>query len=379
MTTPPRPPNQVEQFAPEAYRVPKPPAWIRLARPIAAALTTLPTPLRRLIGGRPIEVDGQTLHPEIQTVVRLLNAVPGPDFTGKSLAKGRATLDLESSIFGGEPLPADLETIEIPTADGSISARLYRPPGTRPAGLVVFFHGGGWVLGSLDSHDTTCSFLANKAGVCVMSVDYRLAPEHRFPAGVDDAVAAFRFAVEHSADLGIDPTAIAVAGDSAGGNLSAVVAQVTATTGEQQPALQVLIVPVTDLSTKRLSYQYFRDGFFLTEAHMDWYREHYLTGADQVLDPGVSPMLADDVTGLPPAYIAVAGFDPLRDEGIAYARKLEDAGVPTTLRVHADLIHPFTAALLSAACRAATEEIAVAIRAGLAHAEVPSVVTEVQL
>ncbi|MHA3021629.1 alpha/beta hydrolase [Mycobacterium sp. BMJ-28] len=332
-------------------------------------MTKLPVRAQRLIGGLPIEVDGQRLHPEIQTVMRLLNAVSDSDFTTQPVDKGRETIDLESSIFGGTPEPADIETIAIPAAHGSIGARLYRPVGKRPAGMVVFFHGGGWVLGSLDSHDATCSYLANHAQVCVMSVDYQLAPEHRFPAGVDDAVAAFRFAVAHAADLGVDPTAIAVAGDSAGGNLAAVVAQVTTGTEEQKPALQVLIVPVTDLSTKHPSYRQFGDGFFLTERHMDWYKAHYLTEPDQALDPRVSPLLAADLSGLPPAYVAVAGFDPLRDEGIEYARELEKAGVPTVLRVHTPLIHPFISALLSRACRAATDELADAISAGLAHAK----------
>jgi len=344
-------------------------AQIQLARSVLTGITRLPAPIQRLIGGRPSEADGQRLHPQVQTLVRLLNALPGEGLATLSVTDARTVIDREGAILGGTPMPVDVEEIEIPTADAPVRCRLYRPPGRRPAGMVVYYHGGGWVLGSLTSHDATCAFLANHADVSVLAVDYRLAPEHRFPAGVDDALAAFRFAVGHAAQLGVDPTAIAVAGDSAGGNLSAVVAQVTAATSEQAPALQVLIVPVTDLSTKRESYQHFREGFFLTEADMDWYKAHYLADPSQALDPRVSPLLAEDLTGLPPAYVAVAGFDPLRDEGIAYAERLSDAGVPTVLRVHPDVIHPFSVIVGSGQVfRDATLEIAAAIRAGLAHA-----------
>ncbi|MDT7776721.1 MAG: acetyl esterase [Pseudonocardiales bacterium] len=160
-----------------------------------------------------------------------------------------------------------------------------------------------------------------------------------------------------------------MAGDSAGGNLAAVVAHTTARAGEQAPALQVLIVPVTDLSTKHPSFRHFGDGYFLTDKHMDWYTDQYLTDPAQALDPRVSPLLAEDLSGLPTAYVAVAGFDPLRDEGIAYAQRLRDAGVQTVLRVHTGLIHPFSAALgAGRACAEATLEIATAIRFGLAHA-----------
>jgi acetyl esterase len=351
------------------YRIATPAPRVRLSRLALKALGAAPGWAQRLIGGRSIVIDGQRLHPEIQLVTRLLNAASGEDLADLPVARGRAVLDLEASIFGGKPRPCDIESITIPTDDGSVPARLYRPRGTRPAGLVVYFHGGGWVLGSLDSHDAACSFLADRADVCVMSVGYRLAPEHPFPAGVNDAVAAFRFAVRHAADLGVDPAAIAVAGDSAGGNLAAVVAHTTARAGEQAPALQVLIVPVTDLSTKHSSYRHFGDGYFLTDRHMDWYRDQYLTDPAQALDPRVSPLLAEDLSGLPTAYVAVAGFDPLRDEGIAYAQRLRDAGVQTVLRVHTGLIHPFSAALgAGRACAEATLEIATAIRFGLAHA-----------
>ncbi|GEE03460.1 putative lipase/esterase LipN [Gordonia spumicola] len=342
---------------------------MRGARAVAQLLDHLPRSVKRAVGGTPIVVDGEPLDPTVQIVLRMISAMPGSDFTETPEDEGRKALDREALIFGGAPLPVDVESLTVPSADGPIPARMYRPCGSRPAGLVIYFHGGGWVLGGLESHDATCSFLASNADVCVMSVDYRLAPEHPFPAGVDDAVAAFRFAVEHADALGIDPSAIAVAGDSAGGNLSAVVAQVTAATGEQSPALQVLLAPVVDMSVKRPSYKLFGTGFFLDEHHMDWYRERYLTDPDQALDPRVSPLLAEDVSGVASAYVAVAGFDVLRDEGIAYARRLREAGVPTVLRNHATLVHPFPAALTVGACRDAVREIVAAIRFGLAHAD----------
>jgi acetyl esterase len=350
--------------------VTKPSARISLARSVLTGITRLPAPVQRLLGGRPSRIDGQQLHPQVQALVRLLNAIPGGALATLPVQDARAVIDLEGAVLGGKPMPVDVEAVEFPAADRPVRCRLYRPPGRRPAGMVVYFHGGGWVLGSLTSHDATCSFLANHAGVCVLAVDYRLAPEHKFPAGVDDALAAFRFAVQRAGELGIDPTAIAVAGDSAGGNLAAVVAQATAATGEQAPALQVLLVPVTDLSAKRESYRLFREGFFLTEADMDWYKAHYLDDPGQALDPRVSPLLAGNVSGLAPAYVAVAGFDPLRDEGIAYAKRLKEAGVPTVLRVHTGVIHPFSVIVgAGQGFRDATIEIAAAIRAGLAHAE----------
>ena len=234
-----------------------------------------------------------------------------------------------------------VEDRSIPGPGGEIAVRIYRDrpvEEANPTPLVVYLHGGGWVVADLETHDPFCRFLARELGFPVLAVDYRLAPESPFPAAVDDAVAAFEWAVEQSSELGVDPTRIAVAGDSAGGNLSAVVSQVTVAAGGPAPAMQALIYPVTDLSTKRNSYQLFAEGYFLTEAQMDWYRGHYVDDAG-VEDPRVSPLLADDLSALPPAYVATAGFDVLRDEGEAYARRLEEAGVPTTLRRHPGMVH----------------------------------------
>jgi len=201
----------------------------------------------------------------------------------------------------------------------------------------------------------------------VLSIAYRLAPEHRFPAAVDDALAAFRWATQEAGSLGVDLWRIAVAGDSAGGNLAAVVAQLATRDGGARPAAQLLIYPVTDLSRKQRSYTLFREGFFLTEREMDWYRGHYLPADTDALDPRASPLLASDVHGLPPAMVLTAGFDVLRDEGEAYARRLEDAAVPVHLRRQGGLIHGFCNATgVSRPAAAAMREAAAWLAATLA-------------
>ncbi len=232
--------------------------------------------------------------------------------------------------------------------------------------MIVYYHGGGHVICDLDTHDQPCRFLARETPALLLSVDYRLAPEHHFPAAVEDALAAFRFAHAEADRLGADPRRIAVAGDSAGGNLAAVVAQLAATDGGPRPAFQGLIYPVIDYSSKRASYETFAEGFFLTRAEMDWFRDHYLAAAADRADPRASPILADDLSGTPPAHIITAGFDPLRDEGEAYAERLREAGVRVTLRREPDLVHGFINAVgLGGRSRQACEAIAAAIREGL--------------
>jgi acetyl esterase len=251
-----------------------------------------------------------------------------------------------------------------------LTARLYVPPGVRePSPLLVYFHGGGFVCGDLDTHDSVCRFLAREAAVRLLSIDYRLAPEHRFPAAIEDGLEAFRFAVKEAASLGADAARIAVGGDSAGGNVAAAVAQL-ARDADPPPAFQLLTYPVADWSQKRESYRLFREGFSLSEAEMDWYRRHFLQGdADAARDPRASPLLADDLSTVAPACVVVAGFDPLRDEGIAYARRLEEAGVPTTLRVYWGLVHGFVnATAVGRSPVAAMREVAASLRRGLADA-----------
>ena len=316
----------------------------RVGGPLSRTIGNLPTRVQRIIGGAPIVVDGQTLAADLQAIVRIVNAVEDVPIESLPVAKARAQLVNESAVFGGTPLAVDsVEELAIPGPRGPIPARLYRPQAKSGAAtpLLVYFHGGGWVLGSLDSHESVCRFLAVHGEVPVLSVDYRLAPEHPFPAGLDDALTAYRYAVDNASTLEIDPAAIGIAGDSAGGNLAAVVAQILAAEPEIAPACQILFNPVTDMSHKRVSYQLFSQGYLLTEAAMDWFKELYLNDPDEALDPRVSPVLATDLSGLPPAYVAVSGFDPLRDEGIDYAERMRAAGVPVTLQIHAGLIHGY--------------------------------------
>jgi acetyl esterase len=261
-----------------------------------------------------------------------------------------------------------VEDLTVAGAEGPLEARLYAPtPTERPGGLLLYLHGGGWVSGDLDTHEGPCRLLAHHAGVPILAVHYRRAPEHPFPAAVDDAFAALRWTRDHAGALGADPSGIAIGGDSAGGNLAAVASRVARDAGEPAPAMQLLIYPVTDLSEKHRSYRLFREGFYLTEGDMDWYRDHYLSDEETLRDPRVSPLLVEDLSGLPPAYVVTAGFDPLRDEAEAYARRLEEAGVPVAVRRHTGLIHGFAnlSAVLPAA-RAAMLEAAGALRMGLA-------------
>ncbi|WP_424809749.1 alpha/beta hydrolase [Rhodococcus sp. 27YEA15] len=342
----------------------------RIAGAALGVVGGLPTAAQRLLGGTPKAIDGQTLDPEIQLALRLLNAVESSSFENLPLPQARAQIDAESRLFGGTPIPVEtVRDISIPADGRTIPARLYRPAGeSDSASLLVYFHGGGFVLGSLESGDSVCRFLAEHADVTVLSVDYRLAPEHPFPAGTDDAVAAFRYCVDHAPELGVDPNSIAVGGDSAGGNLATVVAQVTVD-DDTPPVFQLLFFPWVDLSVKRPSHSLFATGFFLTDAQLDWYAAHYLSGGASTLDPKVSPLLTEDLGGLPPAYIAVAGFDPLRDEGEAYAHKLSAAGVPTALRRHSGLIHAFVNSTgVGHTGRDAMLEACGALRVGLATA-----------
>ena len=314
-------------------------------------------------------MDGLELHHESQLVIALSALAGGPPIESLPPARARQeTVRRAVSIRGSQPSVPRIEELEIPGPGGPIPARLYAPD-TQPggSGLLVYYHGGGWVIGNLETCDSVCRFLVCESGAAVLAVDYRLAPEHPFPAAVEDAVAALTYACERAGYLGADPARIAVGGDSAGGNLATVAAQAARQGEAPEPAFQLLIYPVCDLSEKRPSYHLFSDGYLLTEAEMDWFRDHYLPDPAAERDPRVSPLLAEDLSGLAPAYIATAGFDPLRDEGEEYAQKLSAAGVPVALRRHEGLLHSY--ANMTAVGRAGREamlEAAAALRMGLA-------------
>jgi acetyl esterase len=343
---------------------------------LVSGLAKLPPRAQLLLaGGRAIRVDGQQLDPEIQLTLRLLKLAARPEFEELPVPEARAEIRREAALYSGAPLPvADVRELDVPGAEGQLSARLYLPDGAgTPAPLLVYLHGGGWVVGDLDTHDQPCRFLAREGGVRVLAVDYRCAPEHPFPAGLEDCLAATRFALEHADQMGADPARVAVGGDSAGANLATAVARLLALEGGPAPAFQLLIYPVTDLSRKRESYRLFREGFFLTERQMDWYREHYLEDPESAGDPRVSPILASDLAALPPAHVVTAGFDVLRDEGEDYARLLRDAGVRVTSTREPGMIHGFAhGAATGREPRAAMLRVAAALRSGLAESAQPA-------
>ena len=335
----------------------------------AAAVLRLPPALVRRLAGKPVRIDDQELHPQVQIALRLAALTGGSELL--PVAQARARRRRDARIFSGPRIDvARVEELELPGPDGPLAARLYAPERSgRPPPLLVYFHGGGHVLGDLDTHDQPCRFLAREVPALVLSVEYRLAPEHPFPAAVEDAQACFRWAHSAAQRLGADGERVAVAGDSAGANLAAVVCQLAVAEGGPVPAFQALIYPVTDFSSRRRSYELFGKGFFLTDEEMSWFSGHYLRSKTEREDPRASPILAADLSGLPPAHVVTAGFDPLRDEGEAYVERLREAGVRVTHRRESDLVHGFiNPVALGGRPREAMDVAVAAIRAGL-HGE----------
>lgn len=347
----------------------------RLTQNVMTAAGAVPAAAIQLAAGAARKLDNQKLDPHFQLGVRVLAMLSEGEYEDMPLEKARLTVERSSFNVSGHKtqLPV-VKDLDLPlrgddpsTAD--LPARLYSPvTGDDALPVLLYFHGGGWTLGSIDSHDATCRYLARMGGLKVLSVDYRMAPEFPFPTAVNDALAAFRYVRDNSGTLGVDPKRIAVGGDSAGGNLAAVVCQQTRDAGEKTPDFQLLFVPATNMSARTRSYELFKEGFFLTAKDMDWYERTYIRSDDDRLDPRASPLLAKDFSGLPPAHVATAGFDPLRDEGEAYARKMADAGVSVSLRRHSTMVHPFVNAVgATPLARAALSEAVGALRMGLAY------------
>jgi acetyl esterase/lipase len=338
----------------------------------AQALDRLPPSVQlRLSGRAPVQVDGETLAPEVQLALAMLERRREPPPETLSAPEARRRRQRLSAVYAGKPTPvgavADLEI------GPGLRARHYAPaePGA-PHPLLVYYHGGGFTYGDLETHDGVCRILCRHAGAHVLAVDYRLAPEHPFPAAVEDARAALRWAFANAGALGADPERVGVGGDSAGGNLAAVVSQLAARDGGPPPVLQLLIYPATDFSRRRRSRELFGEGFLLTNSEMDWFETNYL-GAERThaRDPRASPLLAEDLSGLAPAYVVTAAFDPIRDEGEEYAEALRQAGTPVTLRRFPGFIHAFIAgAGVSRNARDAMVEIAGGTRAMFAAAAV---------
>ncbi|HEY1590182.1 MAG TPA: alpha/beta hydrolase [Solirubrobacteraceae bacterium] len=336
---------------------------------LVRGLTGLPDRALRLPAGRPVIVDGQELDVELQLILRLMKLAGDPELDELTVQGARERITQNAAAFAGPTIEVARATdVTVGGADGQLRARLYVPFGAPAAGpLLVYFHGGGFVVGDLDTHDNVCRFLTRQASVGVLSVDYRLAPEHQFPASFDDAVAAFRFVVEHAVDFGADPARIAVAGDSAGGNLAAGVARSAAADGGPAPAFQLLFYPWVDLATEHRSMELFAEGFYLTRRDLHWYRNHYLADPAQATDPRCSPLVAAEPGSVAPAYITTAGFDPLRDEGEDYASRLREAGATVAVRRHPGLIHGFAnLGAVNHPSRDALFEATGALRMGLA-------------
>lgn len=265
-----------------------------------------------------------------------LNTLPYP--------VGRQAVDKMSEDSEADP-PQVGEAIDGDFAGpgGKIRFRRYRPQSaaTGPLPTLIYYHGGGFVIGNIETHDSTCRRLANKSRCQVISIDYRLSPEHPFPGPTDDGVAAFRHIRDNAASFGADAKHLAIGGDSAGGAIAAVVCQVLRDSGEQGPAFQMLIYPATDSSKQSASRVAFAEGYFLTKDLMDWFWKAYVPAGTDLADLRLSPLLAKDFKGLPPAFVLTAGYDPLRDEGRAYADRLIDAGIKTTYVNYPGTIHGF--------------------------------------
>jgi len=350
----------------------------RLTARLARVLCALPERVQlALSGSGPIVVDGHTLAPELQLILAVDNKRAEMVLTTPDAL--RAQQKKATLLVSGPPVRvASVRDLTIEGAAGPLKARHYAPARGEGAPLLVFFHGGGFVFGDLDTHDSPCRVLCRHGGMHVLAVDYRLAPEHPFPAPVEDARAALRWAQQHAAELGADPTRVGVGGDSAGANLSAAIAQLAAKDGGPPPACQVLIYPAVDRSRPYASLDLFAEGFLLTRASIAWFHRQYNGTTDtNDRDPRRDPLHAESFAGLAPALVVTAGFDPLRDEGEAYAAALLAAGTTTVLRRFDSLIHGFVNMVgVSPACRDAVIEIAGATRAlfamGTTNARRPS-------
>ncbi len=281
------------------------------------------------------------LDPQARALLDQVAAMGGLAFHRMSVAEARNTLAAAAGMQGLQEAVARVEDRTIPGPQGDIPVRIYNPGGTGALPALVYFHGGGWVLGSLDMVDGICRSLANRAGCVVVSVEYRLAPEHKFPVAAEDSYAATRWVAAYAAALGVDPARLAVGGDSAGGNLAAVVALMARDRGGPTLVQQLLIYPVTDSALDTPSYLENADGYLLTKDAMAWFWNHYARAAADRSNPYAAPLRASSLQGLPPALVITAEYDPLRDEGEAYAARLRAAGVPIELTRYHGMIHGF--------------------------------------
>jgi acetyl esterase len=281
------------------------------------------------------------LDPQARAILDRMAALVGLPISELSVSEVRKQ-SIDMAAMQGTPEPvAKTEDRNLPGPAGAIPVRLYYPACEGPLPVFVYFHGGGWVIGDIESSDGLCRVMCNAARCIVVSVDYRLAPEHPFPAAVEDSYCAALWVSENAAGFGGDPSRIAVGGDSAGGNLAAVIAQIARDRGKPALKYQLLVYPVTDAACNTPSYSQNAEGYFLTKATMYWFWSHYVGRDADRSDPLASPLQARDFSGLPPALVITAEFDPLRDEGESYAERLRNAGVPVRLTRYDGMIHGF--------------------------------------
>jgi acetyl esterase/lipase len=283
------------------------------------------------------------LDPEARMLIDQMKGVLKP-FNESTVEEARAAIMALSSAAGAPEEVGKVDNRTVPGPKSDIPVRIYTPEGAGPFPILVFFHGGGWVIGTLDTHDSPCRALANAAGCVVVSVDYRLAPEHRFPSAAEDCYAATRWVADNAQAIGGDATRVAVGGDSAGGNLAAVVALMARDRGGPPLVHQLLVYPVTDHNYTTASYleeECNTPGLLCTYEAMVYFWNSYLADADDGREPYASPLRAEDLSGLPPALVITAQYDVLRDEGQAYAERLRDAGVPVQVSHYESMLHAF--------------------------------------
>src|SRR5579859_3762104 len=282
------------------------------------------------------------VDPQVQAVLAHMAASGAQPFYTQPVGYARQAV-LALPTLGGEPDPvARAEDRTIPGPQGAIPLRIYTPEGTGPFPILVFLHGGGWVAGSIDTHDRVCRSLTRSAECVTVAVDYRLAPEHKFPAPLEDCYAAAQWVADNSAAINADPARMAVGGDSSGGNLAAAVALMARDRGGPQLVYQLLLYPVTDYyEPGTASYREYAEGYFITRNDMIWLWNHYLASAQDSGGPYAWPLQAEDLGGLPPAMVITAEFDPMRDEGEMYAARLKAAAVPVRHTRYQGMIHGF--------------------------------------
>ncbi|ATQ40910.1 alpha/beta hydrolase [Caulobacter mirabilis] len=311
---------------------------------ILSVLLSLPTPvLRALSGGGVVYQGGRTLDPRFQFLAAGAKRMPA--MSSLSPEEARAASAGGLVLMAGKPEPGvRMENLSFDGPGGLVRLRAYRPAEQDSAApLIVYAHFGGGVIGDLETSDVFCQILARIARTAVLSVDYRLAPEHRFPAGLEDVLAAYRWGRDNAARFGAAPGVAAIGGDSMGGNFSAIVAQELKRLGEAQPALQLLIYPAVDVASETQSMTTYGDSYPLSRDTMNWFMGHYMGPDADPADPRLSPIKTADLAGLAPAVIITAGFDPLVDQGECYAKRLKDAGVPVIYRCYDGMAHGFTA------------------------------------